>query len=482
MESRFDHDFSGVRVHADATAAESAAALEAQAFTVGRDVVFGANRYAPNTSAGRRLLTHELAHVVQQNAADATSYGMLLQNANIAAETEARRVARGLDTKIHRGCAPSIAMFSDTGHHIIEEAALGGAGFSESQRRAVEQGNVERDYSQVGRLGNLGLLCKFAKFGGYDPAEHFDNYMWDAVTQGWRTRGASAFGEKGVDIGTTPIDYIIAELDLVASRGADTKTKDNVPITDEGLKHLGNAFHIIEDFFSHSNWIELMQGDMRHGKELITGNPSGPSQSVPRIMEGVTSGLAQEAYRQQSERAIAAAGPGTHTRIAHDDPAAHNYGPARRLAALVIQQLAAEVAGAMQAPVHERPGRMRAHVVSKVIRYVRPPNPDDKWWDTLSTADAGRIDNRLTDADRATPVTINQCMLSPLRNLEASKDSPMAFPIGIAIPAVMSGNQVWFQVGAGLMRPFPRDTPPGITRPTDNETSWVFGGQFTAKF
>jgi hypothetical protein len=66
MESRFGADFSGVRVHDDARAADSARAVDAHAYTVGRDLVFGAGRYAPGTAAGDRLLAHELAHVVQQ--------------------------------------------------------------------------------------------------------------------------------------------------------------------------------------------------------------------------------------------------------------------------------------------------------------------------------------------------------------------------------------------------------------------------------
>jgi hypothetical protein len=66
MEPRFGADFGSVRVHTDAQAAESAQAINARAYTVGRDVVFGAGQYAPGTGAGRRLLAHELAHVVQQ--------------------------------------------------------------------------------------------------------------------------------------------------------------------------------------------------------------------------------------------------------------------------------------------------------------------------------------------------------------------------------------------------------------------------------
>ncbi len=67
MEPRFGHDFSRVRVHADSKAAESARAVNAYAYTVGQDVVFGAGQYAPGTSEGRRLLAHELAHVLQKS-------------------------------------------------------------------------------------------------------------------------------------------------------------------------------------------------------------------------------------------------------------------------------------------------------------------------------------------------------------------------------------------------------------------------------
>ncbi|HEX8065523.1 MAG TPA: DUF4157 domain-containing protein [Thermoleophilaceae bacterium] len=66
FEPRLGRDLGDVRVHDGARAAESAHAIEAAAFTVGRDVVFGRDRYAPATGEGRRLLAHELAHVVQQ--------------------------------------------------------------------------------------------------------------------------------------------------------------------------------------------------------------------------------------------------------------------------------------------------------------------------------------------------------------------------------------------------------------------------------
>ena len=64
----YRHDFRAVRVHRDEKAAASARALNARAYTVGRHVVFGPGAYAPNTGPGLRLLAHELAHVLQQQA------------------------------------------------------------------------------------------------------------------------------------------------------------------------------------------------------------------------------------------------------------------------------------------------------------------------------------------------------------------------------------------------------------------------------
>ena len=68
LERRFGSDFSGVRVHTDSNAVQMNRDLNAQAFTHGRDIYFGELRYNPDTSRGKRLLAHELTHVIQQRA------------------------------------------------------------------------------------------------------------------------------------------------------------------------------------------------------------------------------------------------------------------------------------------------------------------------------------------------------------------------------------------------------------------------------
>lgn len=83
-------DFSQVRIHTDACAAESARAVNAAAYTVGRDIVFGEGQYQPNTRQGQRLLAHELTHVAQQsNGPSATAQRQpILQRTRVTISTE----------------------------------------------------------------------------------------------------------------------------------------------------------------------------------------------------------------------------------------------------------------------------------------------------------------------------------------------------------------------------------------------------------
>ena len=70
MEPRFGYDFSRVRIHTGGRATESARAVNAVAYTVGRDIVFDEGAYRPETDSGRHIIAHELTHVIQQGAAD----------------------------------------------------------------------------------------------------------------------------------------------------------------------------------------------------------------------------------------------------------------------------------------------------------------------------------------------------------------------------------------------------------------------------
>ncbi|HEX2268867.1 MAG TPA: DUF4157 domain-containing protein, partial [Pyrinomonadaceae bacterium] len=122
MERRFGHDFSQVRVHANEPAAKSARDVNATAFTVGHDIVFSAGRFSPGTHEGRRLLAHELTHVVQQGGA---SEGELrIGEPNSLLEAEADRVAAGVmsnntATVSQRSSTPLLSRDRDAVGHIM---------------------------------------------------------------------------------------------------------------------------------------------------------------------------------------------------------------------------------------------------------------------------------------------------------------------------------------------------------------------------
>lgn len=73
METRMGHDFGRVRIHANETADRAAQAVEARAFTLGREIAFSRGAYHPHTPQGMRLLVHELTHVVQQSQSNSVT-------------------------------------------------------------------------------------------------------------------------------------------------------------------------------------------------------------------------------------------------------------------------------------------------------------------------------------------------------------------------------------------------------------------------
>lgn len=95
MEPRFGHDFSQVRIHTDERAVESAEAVNALAYTVGRNVVFGEGQYAPGTYEGQMVLAHELTHVVQQDGS-AGEHPTRIDLPGSHQEQEASRIARSI--------------------------------------------------------------------------------------------------------------------------------------------------------------------------------------------------------------------------------------------------------------------------------------------------------------------------------------------------------------------------------------------------
>ena len=143
---RFGQDFSNVLVHTDARAAEAARAVNAQAFTVGRDVVFGAGAYAPGAVGGRRLLAHELTHVLQQRSDRVSTFlqrqpttpeppaSVIHERIDVRAQFALQRLFKGPD-------APdAIALFNDVDSGKIK--GIFGDDLGIAARLAAKRGTV----------------------------------------------------------------------------------------------------------------------------------------------------------------------------------------------------------------------------------------------------------------------------------------------------------------------------------------------------
>lgn len=434
MEPRFGHDFSQVRVHADAQAAESARAVSALAYTVGRDVVLGAGKYAPRTNVGLRLMAHELAHVVQQG--------------------EGKEVKR-------------LSRFSDTDHNIIEEVALTLAKLSPEEIKQIHAGNTKRDYSQSPAQLNLVLLCDASNYGGYKPVEHFDNFRWDEELQKWQSReDPTAFGKK------SPINHIDEEL---------VKFVDSLP-DKTAFQHVGSAFHAIEDFFAHSNFVELTHGDFTHGRELITGSV-GKSDDVSllKILESISSQETAPYYGERADKEIAEAPAKSHARMAKDYKANPYHLEAVVLAGLVVKEIGTDILAIKALTANEqRIKYVRDVIMTKVKRYLRPPDGNDKWWETLRASGGKEMETAIRETAAKTPVTKNQCILSPLRSIEASRDSNMKL-IGAAFPVETKHGHAWVQLGTGFSTTPAFAGPTGTVEPRRMEFLPV-GVQITGRF
>jgi hypothetical protein len=336
MEPRFGRDFSGVRVHADPSSARTARALNARAFTVGDHILFGAGHHSPASGAGRRIMAHELAHVVQQRSGavtgtagpDGISVSDPADRFERAAESVATRVMAHpsgappvLGTSppsraapAHSGAKPVqrfLAGEEPEGHGGIEEPALEEAGFSKAEANSTYAGNWLRDFSQQldvasadagARLeiikilftGQFGRAPDGNEIGRYLPSEHVDNpsgsesaenpnigadtraqrrqaltpaqrdFVDEEQTAKFRQHIASQAAASGLP------DYIERAKEHVKRQLAEAATLGR---TDKGRAALGNGLHAVEDYYAHSNFVEVALAQLTREGEVGESNP-----------------------------------------------------------------------------------------------------------------------------------------------------------------------------------------------------------------
>lgn len=168
FEPRFGHDFGHVRIHADGLAATSARAVDAQAYTVKEHIAFGPGQYAPATLRGRKLLAHELTHVMQQStsanqlrpgsaivtAADHAGSGLLQRQPDKPSRAEQKREQRLEDLARDPGEAHRAwKQLSEAERLAVEEKMERryGAEFARQFRDEVKKGKPKLELHHYGR-------------------------------------------------------------------------------------------------------------------------------------------------------------------------------------------------------------------------------------------------------------------------------------------------------------------------------------------
>lgn len=229
------HDFSQVRIHADTRAAESARAVQARAYTVGRDIVFATGEYSPDTSDGKRLLAHELTHVVQQRA---VGVAPVVARAEKAWSEGSQQIADALHEAMDRqwGTDEDAVFNALTGRSVTElrliAAAyqrLSPAGFTleHDLRDELSGGDLSRALALMRGVGDAGepagetagptdVIAPDRTARAYELARR----LWDA-TRGPGTDEAAIFavaaGRSGQDWADIGVAYrTLSGLDLMA--------------------------------------------------------------------------------------------------------------------------------------------------------------------------------------------------------------------------------------------------------------------------
>ena len=210
MEPLFLRDFSKVRVHTDDKAARSARALNAHAYTFGSHIVFGAGQFAPDNNQSKRLIAHELTHVVQQQSApriqrkiavnrDAIDIGVLLNNSGASQFTKSGAVYS------HPGASGS-SLYSE----ILLTMLVSGRTFTIKGDNDLDaQSNL--DSHVLSRKGVVDFAAKKKYTFGAGPRMKMNPAYWEKTPQaGWRPKPGVNILDAMNDVNANPKEYAIA--------------------------------------------------------------------------------------------------------------------------------------------------------------------------------------------------------------------------------------------------------------------------------
>jgi hypothetical protein len=210
MEPRFGHSFANVRVHSDAQAAEAAGQMNADAYALGENIVFGANRYQPGTAEGQHLLAHELAHVVQQGIGSASDirFGDELRishpgdSVERAADQATSQVAAGQQAQVAPNAQPMLARSLTGLLDMLKEKTY----FKNNGQGGVEYGgNYGEQYKDENSSGETATLE--GKHGGWMNENNTKRYGDRISLGGAKERGSAFDGLLSGDYGVFTASY-----------------------------------------------------------------------------------------------------------------------------------------------------------------------------------------------------------------------------------------------------------------------------------
>ena len=209
MESRMGQDLGHVRVHTDDRAARSARALNAEAYTVGRDIVFGAGRYDPHSAGGRHLLAHELAHVQQQGERPAVQRKIAVGDAMV----DLSSYFNGFGVTGYTRTGNVYSHAGATGDNIWSEILLrmlsSGRTFYVDGSTSVEaQGNLD-DHVES-RKGIIDFAAKKKYTFGAGSAMTMNPAFWEKKGGRWQPKAGVSRADAINDLNVNPKLYSIA--------------------------------------------------------------------------------------------------------------------------------------------------------------------------------------------------------------------------------------------------------------------------------
>lgn len=285
MEPRFGHDFSQVRVHSDAKAAESAQSVNALAYTVGQDVVFGAGQYVPHITRGKQLIAHELTHIVQQRTGGSHGQSKLeITLPNDAAEQEAdwaaESIVHGQSAIATSGLALQVARQTDKSPEAGESGAAAPAKADEG---ATANGGANA--CPVKDKGTLSEVSYGETSGLYPTKDNkYDPDKWDATKTCdlLKARGAvHTVGQRGESVhkarpsATDPIEQKLKKYHFTENFPAlDAEISDATvkwfylsPNADKPVSH--PAVSGSERVKSYGSFYNIGGGDVKKGDVYI---------------------------------------------------------------------------------------------------------------------------------------------------------------------------------------------------------------------